>query len=66
MRTAESEELRWVPVDDVGSLPLHPALALAWPGLRRTALDVLGRHLADRATAPSATTRPAGGPGRVG
>ncbi|STD12726.1 NUDIX domain [Dermatophilus congolensis] len=30
----ESEELRWVPIDDVDSLPLHPGLAALWPQLR--------------------------------
>lgn len=31
--TAESDELRWVAVHDVPDLPLHRALADAWPGL---------------------------------
>jgi 8-oxo-dGTP diphosphatase len=31
---AESVELRWVPLDEVGELPLHPGFATAWPGLR--------------------------------
>lgn len=31
----ESVDLRWVPVDEVTSLPLHPAFAAAWPELRR-------------------------------
>ena len=31
---AESLELRWVPVDDVATLPLLPAFADAWPALR--------------------------------
>jgi 8-oxo-dGTP diphosphatase len=30
----ESLELRWVPLDQVDALPLHPAFAEAWPGLR--------------------------------
>ena len=30
----ESSALRWVPVDDVDSLPLHPGLAGSWPDLR--------------------------------
>ena len=30
----ESADLRWVPVDDVTALPLHPAFARAWPALR--------------------------------
>jgi 8-oxo-dGTP diphosphatase len=34
VRNAESDEVRWVALDDVTSLPLHPALAAAWPGLR--------------------------------
>ncbi len=31
---AESIEVRWVPVDEVSSLPLHPGFARAWPSLR--------------------------------
>jgi 8-oxo-dGTP pyrophosphatase MutT (NUDIX family) len=34
VRNDESDEIRWVGVDDVGALPLHPALAPAWAGLR--------------------------------
>lgn len=30
----ESDDLRWVDLDDVADLPLHPAFATAWPGLR--------------------------------
>jgi 8-oxo-dGTP pyrophosphatase MutT (NUDIX family) len=30
----ESHELRWVPIDEVDALPLHPAFAAAWPELR--------------------------------
>ena len=30
----ESEELRWVPLDEVPALPLHPAFAASWPALR--------------------------------
>lgn len=30
----ESLALRWVPVDEVGDLPLHPGFAAAWPSLR--------------------------------
>jgi 8-oxo-dGTP diphosphatase len=37
----ESVELRWVPVDSVSALPLHPGLANTWPRLR----DLLGRRL---------------------
>lgn len=32
---AESVELRWVPIDEVESMPLHPGFAAAWPRLRR-------------------------------
>jgi ADP-ribose pyrophosphatase len=31
---AESLELRWVGVDQVAALPLHPGFAAAWPSLR--------------------------------
>jgi 8-oxo-dGTP pyrophosphatase MutT (NUDIX family) len=31
---AESLEVRWVPVEDVASLPLHPGFASSWPSLR--------------------------------
>lgn len=31
----ESADLRWVQVDQVTDLPLHPAFAEAWPALRR-------------------------------
>ena len=30
----ESDEVRWVALDQVAELPLHPALAAAWPGLQ--------------------------------
>ncbi|WP_084622592.1 NUDIX domain-containing protein [Demequina oxidasica] len=32
---AESLTLAWVPIDDVESLPLHPAFAASWPQLTR-------------------------------
>jgi 8-oxo-dGTP diphosphatase len=32
---AESVELRWIPFDEVESLPLHPGFAARWPALRR-------------------------------
>jgi len=32
--TPESDELRWVPLDDVAALPLHPAFGAAWPRLQ--------------------------------
>lgn len=31
----ESQDVRWVPVDAVAGLDLHPGFADAWPGLRR-------------------------------
>jgi len=31
---AESVALRWVPVDEVETLPLHPGFAASWPSLR--------------------------------
>ncbi|WP_150306599.1 NUDIX hydrolase [Planctomonas psychrotolerans] len=37
----ESLELRWVPVDEVDALPLHPGFGAAWPTLRRD----LDRHI---------------------
>lgn len=30
----ESVELRWVPLDEIETLPLHPGFATAWPMLR--------------------------------
>jgi 8-oxo-dGTP diphosphatase len=39
---AESLEVRWVPIDDVETLPLLPAFADAWPTLRDR-LDSLDR-----------------------
>jgi 8-oxo-dGTP diphosphatase len=34
-RSMESAGLRWIPVDEVERLPLHPGFAAAWPTLRR-------------------------------
>ncbi|SEA82617.1 ADP-ribose pyrophosphatase YjhB, NUDIX family [Leifsonia sp. 21MFCrub1.1] len=34
MADVESIELRWVPVNEVTALPLHPGFADAWPQLR--------------------------------
>ena len=31
---AESVELRWIPFDEIESLPLHPGFAARWPALR--------------------------------
>jgi 8-oxo-dGTP diphosphatase len=33
VRNDESDEIRWVALDDVGTLSLHPALATSWPSL---------------------------------
>lgn len=38
---AESLELRWVPFDDVVTLPLLPAFERSWPGVRRRAEELL-------------------------
>lgn len=35
----ESLDLRWVPADEVDSLPLHPGFAEAWPALRSLLRD---------------------------
>ena len=35
----ETSDLRWIPVDEVGSYPLHPALAESWPELRKLVKD---------------------------
>jgi 8-oxo-dGTP diphosphatase len=42
--TPESDELRWVGLDAVPDLALHPALAAAWPDLVRTARRVWRDH----------------------
>lgn len=36
---AESVELRWVPLAEVETLPLHPGFAAAWPVLRLRVLE---------------------------
>ena len=33
-RNFESVELRWVPLDEIEQLPLHPGFAATWPHLR--------------------------------
>lgn len=38
---AESEDLRWVLIDDVTNFPLHAGLAAAWPALRENVLATL-------------------------
>jgi 8-oxo-dGTP diphosphatase len=35
----ESSELRWVAVDEVAELPLHPGFAASWDALRSVLLD---------------------------
>lgn len=40
--TAESVDLRWVDLDEVASMSLHPALAAAWPELRSAVRSLLG------------------------
>ena len=44
IRSAESDELRWVSLDDVPALGLHPALGQAWPTLRRALADTFDRR----------------------
>lgn len=44
---AESNELRWVALDDVEDLPLHPGFASSWPTIRERlelALEDAGEH----------------------
>ncbi len=36
----ESAELRWVPVDEVADLPLHPGFAASWPQLRTESASI--------------------------
>ena len=43
VRTAESDELRWVALDDVAALELHPAFGEAWPQLREAVEEGLLR-----------------------
>lgn len=38
---AESEDLRWVLIDDVQKYALHPGLAAAWPALQQAVSDTL-------------------------
>jgi 8-oxo-dGTP diphosphatase len=39
----ETEDLAWVPVAEVGSYPLHPLFAEAWPGLRERVAEPVSR-----------------------
>jgi len=36
----ESSELRWVAVDEVDELPLHPGFAASWQRLREVAATI--------------------------
>lgn len=45
--TDESDELRWVDLDDVPALPLHAGFSATWAGLRRSIDQVLA-DLRDR------------------
>lgn len=36
---AESIAVRWVPIDEVASLPLHPGFEESWPALRKNLFD---------------------------
>ena len=38
--TAETIEVRWVAVDDLGSLPLHPGFAASWDAVRAVSAAV--------------------------
>jgi 8-oxo-dGTP pyrophosphatase MutT (NUDIX family) len=38
----ESDDVAWLPVDEVGSLPLHAGFAAAWPHLRPIAESATG------------------------
>jgi 8-oxo-dGTP pyrophosphatase MutT (NUDIX family) len=39
---AESVELRWIPLDEVESLPLHPGFAARWPVLKNVVENPVG------------------------
>lgn len=39
---AESVELRWIPFDEVQSLPLHPGFAARWPALKNLVENPVG------------------------
>ncbi|WP_068278652.1 NUDIX hydrolase [Aldersonia kunmingensis] len=59
----ESAELRWVPEDDVDTLPLHPGFELAWPSLRTTSARVVLDGIADVAVLEAALPRTVALPG---
>jgi len=41
----ESEQLEWVPLDEVAELPLHPAFSRSWPTLREAARDATNANI---------------------
>jgi 8-oxo-dGTP pyrophosphatase MutT (NUDIX family) len=41
----ESEQLEWVPLDEVAALPLHPAFRRSWPALRDLARDATNANI---------------------
>lgn len=41
--TAETIEVRWVPVDALGTLPLHPGFAASWEQVRTIGAGLPGR-----------------------
>jgi 8-oxo-dGTP diphosphatase len=41
----ESHEVRWVALDDVERLPLHPSFARSWPALRLAMEDAIERAI---------------------
>jgi ADP-ribose pyrophosphatase YjhB (NUDIX family) len=45
----ESEQLEWVPLDEVAALPLHPGFRRSWPALRDLARDATNANI-DRVT----------------
>ena len=59
--TAESDELRWVDLDRVDSLPLHLGLASTWPALRRRIDETLATAAGPESGAWAAGEMP--GPG---
>lgn len=45
---AESNELRWVRLDDIEQLPLHPGFAASWPQIRPRLLEQIERLRSER------------------
>ena len=42
----ETSDLRWIPVEQVGTYPLLPAFAQSWPELRKLVEDGTNRQVA--------------------